>query len=462
MASRQNTQELIPSARRLITSLRDLGYDFSAAVADIIDNSIEAKAQNIAIRIQFSGDDSWVCIADDGTGMDAETLTVAMRYGADRDYSDEDLGRFGLGLKTASMSQCRRLTVASRSDGRRVSIVARQWDLERIEQTDKWQVILLNRRDCPPQVLEPLQSSIGTAVLWERLDRILGYEKPYGEAARKRLAQMTRELEMHLSMVFHRFLEGEARGRQLTITINGNRIEPWDPYARSEEFTQKLKTVRISLEHEDIKGTITLQPYILPRQSRFSSGQAFSNAAGPQKWNRQQGIYIYRADRMIQSGGWCRLRTLDEHTKLARVALSFSPKLDSAFKINVAKMRVQMPTEIRRAVEEALVPVVRAAQAEYREGGSKPNTHERRGEAGPPVSPRPATGTNGSDGSTGSTDSARPAPQMRTTWSLDEVKDQLLLLASESEREVVAKLFARLQRTLKNSKATSSREGSIR
>lgn len=460
MARRQRTQELIPSARRMITSLRDLGYDFSAAVADIIDNSIEAQARNITIEIQFNGDDSWVCIADDGTGMNAETLTAAMRYGSERDYSEEDLGRFGLGLKTASMSQCRRLTVASRNNRRRASIIARQWDLEHIEQTNTWQVILLTRQDCPPQMLEPLKNSTGTVVLWESLDRILGYKKPYGEDARRRLAQMSRELETHLSMVFHRFLGEEVKRRHLSISINGNRVEPWDPYARSEQFTRKLKGVRIALEHEGVRGVVTLQPYILPRQSRFSSGLAFSNAAGPQKWNRQQGIYIYRADRMIQSGGWCRLRTFDEHTKLARVALSFSPKLDSAFKINVAKMRVQLPAEIRKAVEAALVPVIKAAQAEYREGGSKQKAPANAARS-PLASPLP-TVTTGSNGASRGSGPVEPATAVRVTWSLDELRDRLLLLAKDSEKKIVTRLFEELSHLISKTDGTSSRKGSAR
>lgn len=374
MNNNNRKNELIPSARRLVTSLRDMGYDFSSAVADIVDNSIAAKARTILIDIHFNGNDSWVRIADDGIGMDAITLRNCMRYGSERDYMEEDLGKFGLGLKTASMSQCRRLTVASRTNSTRQYVVAYRWDLHHIQKTDRWEVLHLDRRSMPGEVTVPLSDTRGTVVLWEQLDRMLGYEYPYGEYARKRLLQMCRELESHLAMVFHRFLSGETGRRKLKIFINGNPVRPWDPYARSEKFTQQLKPVTIQVEQDNIQGEIVIEAFVLPHQDRFSNAQAHINASGPSKWNRQQGFYIYRADRMIQSGGWCRLRTLDEHTKLARLSLSFSPKLDEVFRINVAKMRVQLPAQIRKQVEDVVAPVIKAAQIEYRNSGKSTST----------------------------------------------------------------------------------------
>src|SRR5690606_12829804 len=116
-----------------------------------------------------------------------------------------------------------------------------------------------------------------------------------------------------------------------------------DPFARGEPSTQRLEPVLLKLDGVAGRSAVVLEPYVLPPQSKFSTPEAFNRASGPNKWNRQQGFYIYRADRMIQSGGWSNLRTLDEHTKLARVALHFSPSLDDDFKINVPKMRVSIP-----------------------------------------------------------------------------------------------------------------------
>jgi hypothetical protein len=168
-------------------------------------------------------------------------------------------------------------------------------------------------------------------------------------------------------MVFHRFLSGEAAGRRkLEIQINGRRIEPWDPFARDEPATRRLEPQTIEVRHGDTGGRLVLEPFILPHQADFSDPESFRRASGPANWNQQQGFYVYRSDRLIQCGGWCRIRTLDEHTKLARVALRFSPQLDDAFRVNVSKMRVQLPAGMREPVMQAISPVTRLANEVYR------------------------------------------------------------------------------------------------
>jgi Histidine kinase-, DNA gyrase B-, and HSP90-like ATPase len=357
--------ELVPSARRLIKSLRDLGYDFAQAVADLVDNSIEAGASRVNIDVEFEGDDSWVRITDDGKGMAPDELREAMRYGTEREYHDDDLGKFGLGLKTASMSQCQRLSVATRWNRDRADIAAYAWDLDHIEKTNRWEILPIERDGLGPVILEPLKHTRGTVVLWQRLDRILGYKHPYGENALKRLFQMCRGVEVHLGMVFHRFLAGTAKRKKLKLVLNGNQIAPWDPFCENEKKTRKLRAIVFPVEHEAVTGDVHVQPYILPHQDDFSSPEAFQSASGPANWNQQQGFYIYRADRMIQSGGWSNLRAPDEHTKLARIAVSFGPRLDDAFKINVAKMRVQMPAQIRDLLRDGIGPVVKLAREIY-------------------------------------------------------------------------------------------------
>ena len=358
--------ELIPSASRLIGSLRDLGYDFSSAVADLIDNSLAADSTHVTILVQFDGDDSFVQIEDDGNGMTPQGLREALRYGADRDYAVDDLGKFGLGMKTASMSQCRRLTVASRSSRKRADITAYCWDLEHIQETNRWEILPVGREDLDELQSSPLTTGRGTVVRWEKLDRILGFKYPYGEAARKRLALMCRDLEQHLTMVFHRFLSGNARRkRKLRITLNDNRLLPWDPFCRSEKGTVALEPRTFRIETDGFVGDVLVEPYILPSQEDFSSPEAHRAAGGPSGWNQQQGFYVYRSDRLIQSGGWSRLRRPDEHTKLARIGVSFLPALDEAFKINVAKMRVQLPSVIRDAMQGFVAPIAKQARAVY-------------------------------------------------------------------------------------------------
>lgn len=358
----------IPGARRLIHSLRDMGYEFETAVADLVDNSIEARATTVRITVDWDGEQSSVVIADNGIGMAPADLREALRFGSEREYDGEDLGKFGLGLKTASLSQCRRVTVASRKNEKRADIEAYCWDLDHIHQTNRWEILPVKTASLQEEARLHLKETPGTVIIWQRLDRILGYQKPGGEFARKQLHAMCRALEDHLAMVFHRFLQGEVRGRRLAIYINDNKISPWDPFARTEEHTSKMDVVSLPAQGAQGKSYVVLEPYVLPAQARFSTAEACLRASGPNRWNRQQGLYIYRADRMIQSGGWSNLRTLDEHLKLARVALFFSPRLDDEFKINVPKMRVALPAELKEDILKALAPTLSKANKEYRFG----------------------------------------------------------------------------------------------
>jgi hypothetical protein len=368
----KKSHELVPSARRLISSLRDMGYDFPSAVADIVDNSIEANASKITIDVRSDGDDSWVRICDNGAGMKPAQIREALRYGASREYDQRaSLGKFGLGLKTASMSQCQHLLVASRSSSDQLHVPAYAWDLAHILEKDVWEILEVGRQEHSEVLRGPLMSHTGTVVLWRCLDRILGFKHPYGGMIKKRIDAMCTELEAHLAMVFHRYLSGEAGHRKVRIIVNGKTLRPWDPFVRSESATQCLDPITFQYDHDGIKGNVILQAFVLPHQYEFSSSSAHAAAAGALRWNRQQGLYIYRADRMVQSGGWSNLRTLDEHTKLARVAVSFGPTLDEAFRINVAKMRVQIPRQLREPMEQSIGPAIKLAQVAYRRSQRK-------------------------------------------------------------------------------------------
>jgi hypothetical protein len=289
-----------------------------------------------------------------------------MRYGSRRRYDGRQLGKFGLGLKTASLSQCRSLTVATRSTKKGRARI-RRWDLDHVRSHDAWELERLVPSECPPHLLAPLREARGTVVVWEKLDRILAYSKPDGERALKALEAMSASIADHLSMVFHRFLAGETLSRRrLAIVFNGEPLTPWDPFARSEPDTRKLPEQRLRVEHEGTTHILLVRPFVLPSQIRFSSPEAHAGAAGPKKWNRQQGFYIYRGDRMIQSGGWNRLRTTDEHSKLARIALDIPQSLEDLFQINVAKMRVALPDDVRPRLGVLAAGVVTAAQEAYR------------------------------------------------------------------------------------------------
>jgi hypothetical protein len=360
--------ELIPSAKRLIRSLRDVGYEFVDAVADIVDNSVEAQATVISITLKFEGEDSYLTIADNGIGMASKDIQEALRFGSNRAYGDtDDLGRYGLGLKTASLSQCERLIVSARRGEERARINSFCWDLDHIEQTNRWEILKIESTEIKDIVRRHLLETTGTVVTWERLGRLLGYKYPSGEYARKQAEQMAESLKLHLGMVFHRFLSGEVHSKRIAIYINDERVVPWDPYSRGEKHTQKLEPILIPLDFGEGIYNVKVQPYILPPQSLYSSTKAHLQASGPGKWNKQQGLYIYRSNRIIQAGGWSGLRTSDEHTKLVRIAMFIPSQLDELFQVNVAKKHLTLPRELRAVLLKVLQPIIQRAQEAYRE-----------------------------------------------------------------------------------------------
>lgn len=408
---KQRVEQVVPAAARTISSLRDIGYELPQAVADLVDNSVAAGATTISVDLHFDGTDSWIRVADNGCGMDAATLTESLRYGSARDYEDEDLGKFGFGLKAASTSQCRRVVVASRVAPTRARIEARALDLTHIEQTNRWEILIVEPDERPAHLIEPLQENTGTVVLWEDLDRILDYKDPWGGWAKRKLLEQAEVIAEHLSMVFHRYLSGEVRGPKINIHVNGSAIEAWDPFCRSELSTVALPEHDYRVASENGLGIVHLRPFVLPDKADFSDVSAWQRASGPLKWNRQQGLYIYRAGRLIQWGGWSRIRTVDEHTKLARVALDFSPNLDSAFGINISKAIVKLPQDLRDEIEPAVSQVARIASERYRKGGEKKLGRPAGGSSrqNSPSTARPAATDHGSHSETAQSQSTHGA-----------------------------------------------------
>lgn len=359
--------DVTPSASRLTGSLRDIGYDFVAALADVVDNSITAGAAEVDIDIVFDGADSYVAISDDGNGMSEAQLHEALRFGTRREYELGELGRYGLGLKTASLSQCRRLTVVTRRALTYRRLSAKTLDLDHIIATDRWEVTDPPEGSHVGEAAEWLAELPGTVVLWEKLDRVLPERNPEGGWARRRLEQLALRAHEYLGMVFHRFIEGSARqGGRLVISVNGEKVAPWNPFAPSEEHRLELPPHSFEVATGDFRGMVTLHRYVLPPRSQFSSVAEFERMSGPLKWNRQQGFYIYRADRLIQYGGWSGIRAADEHTKFARASVDFQTDLDALFQINVAKMRVALPIEVKTLLERPIHELCHRADAVYR------------------------------------------------------------------------------------------------
>ena len=375
---KRRTLSITPSAARLTESLRDVGYDFPAAVADLVDNSVMAGATQIDVLIEFDGPDSRVLVIDDGWGMTENGLVEALRFGTRREYSSGDLGRYGLGLKTASLSQCRSLTVVTRrraANGRRCE---RQLDLDVILDLDDWLVIDPLNRSLVDRVGRLLEEAPGTVVIWEKLDRVLPERNPASGWARRRFESLASRTAEHLSMVFHRYVSGLPSREPLIISVNGEKLRPWDPFASDEPATAELPSHRFELQHGDLAGAVTLRRFILPGRNRFSTAGEFDRLSGPLKWNRQQGLYVYRANRLVQWGGWGGIRAIDEHTKLARASLDFDTDLDAAFNIDVAKMKVGIPPQLRQMLERPINELCIRAGDAYRK--STKNVHRSRRE----------------------------------------------------------------------------------
>ncbi|MGD9974743.1 MAG: ATP-binding protein [Desulfatirhabdiaceae bacterium] len=331
-----------PKASIMIESLRGLGYNTSTAIADIIDNSIASSAKNIRINFHWDGNKSTIRIIDDGWGMDPVELDRAMRLGDKNPLENRatnDLGRFGLGLKTASFSQCRRLTVASKKNHISECLC---WDLDylALSSDDKWHLLEVDDH-ISDSILAPIdEQPNGTVVLWELLDRII--TSGYTEQA---FLDMIDRVECHLSMVFHRYIDkGHNR---IQVSINGKNINPWDPFLTQHPSTWSSPVDRFYASN----GLIEVQCHILPHKDRLEQVE-YENAAGPEGWTAQQGFYVYRNRRLLVGGSWLGLGrgrswTKEEAHRLARIRLDIPNTLDNEWKIDVRKSTAKPPISIR-------------------------------------------------------------------------------------------------------------------
>jgi len=328
-----------PDAYSIINSLRAIGYSFNTALADIIDNSLAAGAKNIDIAFR-SEPEPYLAILDDGIGMSPAVLMQAMKHGGngpDQSRAAEDLGRYGLGLKTASMSQCRRLSVITLHEG---ILSAARWDLDLVESHNEWILQLLEgtEPDVLPRVDELRKIGHGTIVLWQQFDRATAGAQLPGRA----LEKLVDESHAHLSLVFHRYIAPAGRDPGCAISINSLALEPYDPFMISNPFTEALPRERLVLDG----GTVDIQPYILPHLSNISASE-MRKAGGSERLRQTQGFYVYRNRRLITYGTWFRLVRHDELSKLARVRIDITNSLDHLWGLDVKKSTASPPEAVR-------------------------------------------------------------------------------------------------------------------
>lgn len=351
-----------PTADVLMVSMRSMGYSFESAVADVVDNSVSAKCHRVDIKFPIAPQDSYVAICDDGEGMSSDELFDAMKYGSQfkKDYrEDDDLGRFGLGLKSASLSQCRKLTVISKKNG---SVSAFRWDLDQIEISKDWSIIEFSTNEIADipffDYLSDLAS--GTVVLWEDFDVL----KKNAGGVYGALSKYQAEVSDYLSLIFHRYLNKTAPDN-IDIYINNYKLKGLDPFLEKHKKTNIRRPFTIPVkDSKGIERKISVQPYVLPFQKDLTNTDK-KLSGGVEEYRTKQGFYIYRNERLIIWGTWFG-RKRGELTKHARIKVDIPNSLDDIWCIDIKKQKATIPSVIKnqltKAVDEAMNLAVRAQQ----------------------------------------------------------------------------------------------------
>lgn len=335
--------------------MRALGYSFQAAVADVIDNSIAADATKIELISPpiKDPDTAYLAIVDNGRGMDRQELIQAMQLACknpSQRREGNDLGRFGLGLKTASLSQCRELIVISQKNGE-VNIAS--WDLDEIKREQDWTLLLLDKEETEFQhIISKLKKfTSGTAVIWRRFDR-LRTDTGLFETAFRDFLSVTAE---HLSLVFHRFLEGESKIPRISMELNGTKIKPKDPFIKSS--LSSVQNVPIYIRQgkkPDFKDSVVVKSHTLPEQSMLTESDKKKMGLSGRTLSEDQGFYIYRRGRLIHWGGWLGLRKMTQASKLCRVQVDVPASLDHYWLLDIKKSRAVPPKEVTKELKNFL------------------------------------------------------------------------------------------------------------
>jgi len=363
-------EDVTPNPEYLIKSIAEQGYSLESALADLIDNSISANATQVEVLIKTNKEPFILYLTDNGDGMDEETLKASMHFPStspDSSRDLNDLGRFGLGMKTASFSQTRKFTVLSRKKGS-IQYHARTWDLEALED-NKWQLIVNTQQEIEQIVTQyQTQSSDNLnqfenyepniIIVWHGLYK---YEEYLEEGNRRKALkrEITEVTTDHLSLVFHRFME--RKRLPLQIRVNNIQLEPFNPFPeknlRSIEFKQK------GFGTDSIK----LEGFILPSTSIKEAEDSYTSI-----WTTKyrslldmEGIYIYRADRIILFGGWNGLIRKAPRLQLARLRVNIGNSVDHLLHLNVAKSQVIIPHELKDAFESYINELKDEAKKEF-------------------------------------------------------------------------------------------------
>ena len=355
-----------PDARSLMTSARSFGnYDLAGALADLIDNSLKARAHSVELSCLFRKSAPDVRVTDDGLGMSEAELRAAMRPASQNpleERSPDDLGRFGWGLKSASFSQCTRLTVISTKHRETCGAV---WDLDRL---DNWKMGVLSKSDISDQASQAVRETNGTEVIWSNCDR-LSENGTMSEAEFNALVAHTRN---RLALIFHKYLSGRVHGKKLSMSLNGQSIKPYDPFYSHHNATQELPPETLSVSGKKI----TIRPYILPHFSKLKAAD-HDRLAGEEGFLKNQGFYVYRNHRLIIRGTWFRLARYGELAQLVRISVDIPNSLDDLWKITVDKSDAQLPAVLRDRLRQIVAGLRKRSSKVNRSKGGRVSSRSK-------------------------------------------------------------------------------------
>ncbi len=354
---------------RFITSRSMGNYNLASALCDLIDNSINAKATKIFINAKYNKGNPLVEILDNGKSMTKEELIQCMKLPSSNPEKDirkeDDLGRFGMGLKSSSFSQCRKFSVLAK---RQNQAYLASWDLDSAEikksemYFEKIETSKLNENEKNmPQL---------TKIVWTKCDRLSENYKLKEDEFNQAIVSAEKEI----SLIFNRILSGKSKFfKKVVIELNNRQIENHDPFFIEHDATL--------IEDCDIyplgknKGVVKFQPYILPHFSKIND-IAYNKMDQSEGIIKNQGFYVFRNDRLVIYGTWFNLIKHASFKQLIRIAVDIPNNIDMEWKITIDKSDAQLPSILRRRFKDLIAKISKKSTRVYKYKENKiDNTH---------------------------------------------------------------------------------------
>ena len=348
-----------PKASSMIETFRAIGYSTETAIADIIDNSITANAKNVWVDYCWNGPETTLSITDDGNGMDNEALIQALRPGSTNPLKEreaKDLGRFGLGLKTASFSQCRKFAVLSKNESKEAAYWC--WDLDYVKNYAKSWSLIKYFPDTENNLQKINSQGKGTMVMWWDIDRLTKDTQTDSEQSKAKFLTTMESVKNHLGMVFHRFIENG-----LNLYLREREIESWDPFMIGADGLQTKPETFLE------NGKIRIKGFVLPHRSKLT-GEQYNYGKGPRdNWTAHQGFYIYRNRRLLVAGDWLGLFKKEVHYDLCRIMIDLPNSMDNEWQIDIKKSVARPPAKLKEVIVSLAKEVREQAVLVYRHKG---------------------------------------------------------------------------------------------